>query len=343
MALFSHKEFSQHEQIVFGHDETTGLKAIIAIHSTKLGPALGGCRMWHYSNEGDALTDVLRLARGMTYKAAISNIPFGGGKSVIIGNAKTDKTPELLRAMGRLVESLGGKYITAEDVGMSEEDMDHIAETTSFVTGLKHESGDPSPATAFGVYQGIKASSKFLWGDDSLKDKRISVQGVGHVGSYLCDHLHQEGAKLFITDIDQKQLEHIANKTNATIVAPDEIYNLNVDIYAPCALGATLSDLTIPQLKAKIVAGSANNQLHQEHHAQMLKECGILYAPDYVINAGGIINIAHGKDYNKARAFKQVGEIYNSLLNIYAVAQKNNISPSTAADQIVEEKLAQLG
>ncbi|MDH5475724.1 MAG: leucine dehydrogenase, partial [Cyclobacteriaceae bacterium] len=294
-SLFGQVSTMGHEQVVFCHDESTGLKAIIGIHNTVLGPSLGGTRMWNYGSEAEALTDALRLSRGMTYKAAITGLNIGGGKAVIIGDANTMKTEAFMRRFGRFVESLGGRYITAEDVNMKTRDMEYIAMETRHVTGLPESmggGGDPSPVTAYGTYLGMKAAAKKAYGNDSLENKKVAVQGVGQVGMYLVEYLTKEGAKVYVTDIFEDKLLKIAAKHNATVVGQDEIYDLDVDIYAPCALGATLNDDTIGRLKCKIIAGAANNQLENEQkHGVMLMDKDIIYAPDFLINAGGLINV----------------------------------------------------
>jgi leucine dehydrogenase len=293
--VFGQVSFDNHEQIVFCNDKDTGLKAIIGIHNTVLGPALGGTRMWKYTNEWEALNDVLRLSRGMTYKSAISGLNLGGGKAVIIGDSKVDKTPEMIAKFGQYVNSLSGRYITAEDVGTTTADMDLIRKHTEYVTGISESiggSGNPSPVTAYGVYMGMKAAAKYKFGKDNLEGKKVLVQGIGHVGETLVDYLTAEGAKVVIADINEDRLKEIGNKYGAKIYTGDDLYSADVDIYAPCALGATINDETIGRLKAQVIAGAANNQLANEiKHGQMLKDRGILYAPDFLINAGGIINV----------------------------------------------------
>jgi len=339
MALFGSVHFDNHEQVVFCHDEVSGLKAIIAVHNTNRGPALGGCRMWDYESEDEAVTDVLRLARGMTYKNALANLPYGGGKSVIIGDAKKIKTPAMMRAMGRMVERLSGTYIIAEDVGTNPDDMTEIRRGTPHVKGVKGEGGDPSPATAFGVFSGIVASVRHKLGKDSLAGVRVAVQGLGHVGYDLAQQLRAAGADLVVTDIDTAALDRAAVELGADVVALDAIYDADVDVYAPCALGATVNETTIPRLKAKIVAGSANNQLATEADGDSLAARGILYAPDYVINAGGVIHIYHeGPDYDHDRAFAHVGGIDDVLMEIYALAERDGLATHTAADRLAEQK-----
>jgi leucine dehydrogenase len=337
-----------HEEVVFCHDQDTGLKAIIAIHNTTIGPALGGCRMWNYETEAEALTDVLRLARGMSYKAAIAGLNLGGGKAVIIGNAKTDKTETLFRSFGRFVEGLSGRYITAEDVGTSVKDMEWVRMETKYVTGISRAlggSGDPSPVTALGAFSGLKATVKHQLGKDSLVGLKVGVQGVGHVGYYLCKYLAENGAKLFITDIDTEALKRVVDDFGADVIGLDDIYSADLDIYAPCALGATLNDDTIPQLKCSIVAGAANNQLKDDtKHAQMLKDRGILYAPDYAINSGGLINVANEiEGYNRERAFRQAEGIYDMLMKIYSQADIDGVTTHEAASKVAEQRMREVG
>jgi leucine dehydrogenase len=337
-----------HEEVVFCHDQDTDLKAIIAIHNTTIGPALGGCRMWNYETEAEALTDVLRLARGMSYKAAIAGLNLGGGKAVIIGNAKTDKTETLFRSFGRFVEGLSGRYITAEDVGTSVKDMEWVRMETKYVTGISRAlggSGDPSPVTALGAFSGLKATVKHQLGKDSLVGLKVGVQGVGHVGYYLCKYLAENGAKLFITDIDTEALKRVVDDFGADVIGLDDIYSADLDIYAPCALGATLNDDTIPQLKCSIVAGAANNQLKDDtKHAQMLKDRGILYAPDYAINSGGLINVANEiEGYNRERAFRQAEGIYDMLMKIYSQADIDGVTTHEAASKVAEQRMREVG
>ena len=333
-----------HEQIVFCQDTKTGLKAIIAIHDTTLGPALGGTRMWDYANEEDALHDVLRLSRGMTFKAAISGLKLGGGKAVIIGDAKTEKTEALMRKFGQYVESLGGKYITAEDVGMCTKDMEYVRMETKHVTGIPERmggSGDPSPVTAFGVYMGMKASAKFKWGSDNLNGKTVVVQGVGHVGENLVKHLTEEGANVIINDINKVRLNELAEEFGATIVLGDAIFDLDMDIYAPCALGATVNPETISRLKCEIIAGAANNQLADEKRdGQLCTDKGICYAPDFLINAGGLINVySEINGYDREHAINQTREIYNTTLEILKKADVEYITTHTAALEIAEQRI----
>jgi leucine dehydrogenase len=342
--VFGQVSFDNHEQIVFCNDKDTGLKAIIGIHNTVLGPALGGTRMWKYSNEWEALNDVLRLSRGMTYKSAISGLNLGGGKAVIIGDSKSDKTPEMMIKFGEFINSLSGKYITAEDVGTTTPDMDLIREVTPFVTGISEEkggSGNPSPVTAYGVYMGMKAAAKYKFGTDNLEGKKILVQGIGHVGETLVDYLTKEGALVQITDINEARVQEIGQKYGAKIFTGDDIYGADVDIYAPCALGATINDHTIDRLKAKVIAGAANNQLANEQiHGKMLKDKGILYAPDFLINAGGIINV-YGEivKYDKGEAMRRTENIYNTAMDIFNLADSNGITTYQAALAIAEKRI----
>lgn len=330
-----------HEQVVFCHDKDTGLKAIIAIHNTNLGPALGGTRMWKYDNEEDALHDVLRLSRGMTFKAAISGLNLGGGKAVIIGDSMTEKTELLMRKFGQFVDSLGGKYITAEDVGMTTKDMEHVSKETRYVTGIPKKmggSGDPSPVTAYGVYWGIKAAAKYKWGDDNLSGRKILVQGVGNVGEYLVKNLSKEGADIIINDINEGKLIDVAKKYGANIVLED-IYNLDIDIYAPCALGGTLNPSTIPYLQCDIIAGSANNQLaNEERDSIEIKKRNIIYAPDFLISAGGLINVySEIKKYTHDEVLAKTRNIYSTTLDILHKANSENITTHEASLIIAKE------
>lgn len=344
--VFGQVSFDNHEQIVFCHDKDTGLKAIIGIHNTVLGPALGGTRMWKYNNEWEALNDVLRLSRGMTFKSAVAGLNLGGGKAVIIGDAKTEKTPELMRKFGEFVHSLSGKYITAEDVGMKTEDMDTVREVTPHVTGISESlggSGNPSPVTAFGVYMGMKAAAKFQYGTDKLEGKKVLVQGVGHVGETLVDYLVKEGAVVTIADISEERLNEMRAKFGVSIFSGNDLYSADVDIYAPCALGATLNDDTIHKIKATVIAGGANNQLADENkHGLILKERGILYAPDFLINAGGIINVyAEIEKYDKAEAMRRTENIYNTALEIFTYASAHGITTHEAALKVAQNRIEQ--
>jgi leucine dehydrogenase len=344
--VFGQLSFDNHEQIVFCHDKDTGLKAIIGIHNTVLGPALGGTRMWKYANEWEALNDVLRLSRGMTYKSAISGLNLGGGKAVIIGDAKADKTPELITKFGQYVHSLSGRYITAEDVGTTTPDMDLIRQVTPYVTGISESiggSGNPSPVTAYGVFMGMKAAAKQQFGSENLAGKKVMVQGIGHVGETLVMHLVQEGAQVQITDINEERLQELQAKYGVTIYRGDDLYAADVDIYAPCALGATINDETIYKLKAKVIAGAANNQLANEQvHGKILQERGILYAPDFLINAGGIINV-YGEiaGYGKEEALRRTENIYNTTLEIFSLAEAQQKTTYQAALWLAENRIAE--
>jgi len=345
MGIFEMMEKFGHEQVVFCYDKTSGLKAIIGIHDTTLGPALGGTRMWKYEKEEDAITDVMRLSRGMSYKNAAMGLNLGGGKAVIWGDAKTEKSEELFRAFGKFVQSLGGRYIAAEAVGTTVSDMNYVLMETESVSGRADISGDPSPVTAFGVYRGMKAAAKFAFGTESLKGKVVAVQGLGKVGYHLCEHLHDEGAKLIVTDINQESIDKAVKEFGATAVAPNEIYGVACDIYAPCALGASINDETIPQLKCKVVAGAANNQLKEPRHAQVLKDLGILYAPDYVINGGGVINVAEEfspSGYDRDRAYSRVNTIYDKLMKVFETAKAQDITTAAAADHVAEERIRRI-
>ncbi len=343
--VFERIAAGNHEQVVFCYDRATGLKAIISIHSTVLGPALGGTRMWPYGSEAEALQDVLRLSRGMTYKAAVAGLNLGGGKAVIIGDPKKDKSEALFRRFGRFINNLGGSYITAEDVGTSTRDMEHIARETKHVTGLPESmggGGNPSPVTAFGVYMGMKAAARYAWGDDSLKGRRIAVQGVGHVGENLVRLVREEDAVVLVTDIHADQAKRVADTYGCTVIGPEEVYSADADIYAPCALGATLNTGNIEQLRCRIVAGAANNQLADENvHGRMLMEKGIVYAPDFLINAGGLINVySEFTGYNRDQAIGRTREIYTVTLDILTKAGNEGISTHEAAMHIAEARLA---
>ncbi|HUH28413.1 Glu/Leu/Phe/Val family dehydrogenase [Gelidibacter sp.] len=341
--VFGQISFDNHEQIVFCNDKDTGLKAIIGIHNTVLGPAIGGTRMWNYENEWEALNDVLRLSRGMTFKSAISGLNLGGGKTVIIGDAKTQKTPELMRKFGEFVNSLGGKYITAEDVGMTTQDMDTVREVTPHVVGVsetKGGSGNPALNTAYGVFMGMKAAAKFKYGSDVLEGKSVVVQGVGNVGEALIKHLLKEGALVTVSDINQERLENVVNTYDVSFYEGDDVYSQEMDIYAPCALGATINDATINKIKAQIIAVSANNQLAEERHGLILQEKGIVYAPDFLINAGGLINVyAEIEPCDKQETIRRTENIYNTTLEILKRAEENGVTPNVAALKIANERI----
>jgi leucine dehydrogenase len=344
MNILTEIDRNDHEQVVICSDKRTNLQAIIAIHNTTLGPALGGTRMWMYPSDKEALIDALRLSRGMTYKAAVAGLNLGGGKAVIIADPNKDKSEALFRTYGRFVQGLGGRYITAEDVGTSVQDMEWVRIETKYVTGIDRAlggSGDPSPVTAFGVYHGMKACLKEKTGSDSVRGKTVAVQGAGHVASYLCDYLAKEGAKLFITDIYEDKAKALAAKTKGKYVAPEKIYDCDADVFCPCALGAILNDKTIPRLKAMIVAGGANNQLaEEEKHGRMLIKRDILYAPDYAINAGGLISVANELEgFPHERALKQAEGIYGTIQRIVAIAKKEKIPTYEASNRLAEQRI----
>ena len=331
---------TDHEIVLIGRDAASGYHGIIAIHSTALGPAVGGTRFWTYASEEEALTDALRLSQGMTYKNALAGLPLGGGKSIIINNHKPSNREALLRAHGRFVDTLNGRYITAEDVGTSPADMEIVRLETKHVAGLLGGSGDPSPYTARGVFRAIQASTRFLWKTDDLSGVTVAIQGCGHVGYNLAKLLHQAGAKLIVTDVDDQRTARVVNAFAADTVAIDDIFSVRADVFAPCALGGVLNDRTIPELKVKIVAGAANNQLLEERHGAMLRERNILYAPDYVANAGGVLNgctelLGWQTDY----ALRKVDEIYDTTLRIFQSAQAQGLTTNEAADMLAEERL----
>ncbi|MCY0900364.1 MAG: leucine dehydrogenase [Firmicutes bacterium] len=346
MNIFEQMAKYGHEELVFWYDQTTGLKAIVAIHNTTLGPALGGCRMWPYASEEDAITDALRLSRGMTYKNAAMGLDLGGGKSVIWADSRVDKNEALLRAFGRLIESLQGRYLTAEDVGMTAADMAVVARETRFVGGLQETSGDPSPATALGVMEGMKAAAEWVWGSADLKGRHVAIQGMGHVGFLLAQYLHEEGANLTVTDIHPEDCREAAERLGARWVEPDAIYAVDADIFAPCALGAVLNDETIPKLKVRIVAGSANNQLKEPRHGLELMKRHIVYVPDYVINGGGVINVADELGpggYHRERAYQRVRLIGRQVAEILQRSKSEHFTTEEAADHLAEHRLHVLG
>lgn len=334
-----------HEQLVFCNDNETGLKAIIGVHNTVLGPALGGTRIWAYTNEMEALNDVMRLSRGMTYKNSLAGLNLGGGKAVIIGDSRQIKSEALMRRFGKFVNSLGGKYITAEDVGINPADMVYVNMETEHVVGLPGKSGDPSPVTAKGVYVGMKACAKAQFGTDSLAGKKIAVQGVGHVGEYLVSFLAKEKAEIYITDVYEPTLKRVASEYGAKVVGLDEIYDLDVDIYAPCALGATINDETLNRLKCSIIAGSANNQLKDEgRHGKMVMEKGIIYAPDYAINAGGVINVySEFKGLSPEWSLQNAENIYTTIEEIVNRSNSENIPTYLIANKMAEERIESVG
>jgi leucine dehydrogenase len=351
MEIFDAMAGMGHERVLVCSNPEVGLKAIIAVHSTVLGPGLGGVRMYPYKSMDDAVTDVLRLSQGMTYKAATAGLTLGGGKAVIVGNPKTDKSEALFRAFGRYVDSLGGVYITAEDVGTDMEDMEIILTETRWVTGVAPAhggSGDPSPVTAYGVLQGIMAAARLKFGDDgdsNIEGRSVAIQGLGSVGMHLASYLRDEGAKLFGCDIDPEATAEAAERYGVEIVPIDEIYDVDCDVFAPCALGAILNDDTIPRLRCKVVAGGANNQLHDaERHGRELTERGILYAPDFVINAGGLINVYNELtgSYNQERALRMTRSIYLNLMRVFEIAEAHGIPTAEAGDRVAEERIAKI-
>ncbi|MDZ4676189.1 MAG: Glu/Leu/Phe/Val dehydrogenase [Oligoflexia bacterium] len=341
------EEHGGHEQVVLCTNKDAGLKAIIAIHNTTLGPALGGTRMWTYKSDEDALIDVLRLSKGMTYKAAAAGLNLGGGKAVIIGDPKKDKSEALFRAFGRFIEGLNGRYFTAEDVGTDVNDMEFINMETQYVTGIDighGGSGDPSPFTAHGTLMGIKACIKEKMNTDSLKGLKVAVQGVGSVGKHLVELLHKEKAQIVITDTDKERVQAISSQYGCDAVSPEDIYSQNVDIFSPCALGAVINDDTINLLKCSIVAGGANNQLKDARHGDILKDKNILYAPDYVINAGGLMNVyLELEGYSHERALNMTRGIYYNLRKVFAIAKNENIPTYKAADRMAEERINKIG
>lgn len=344
MDAFKEMATYAHEQLVLCHEPSCGYFGIIAIHDTTLGPALGGTRFWNYASTDEAITDALRLARGMSYKSAVAGLNLGGGKSVIVGDNRRMDREAVFRAHGRFVESLKGRYITAEDVGTSPADMEYVRMETESVAGLHGRSGDPSPVTAYGVYVGMKATARERWGSDSLEGKKILVQGCGHVAYSLCEHLHAEGARLVVTDIDREKVAQVVKATGAETVAPDRIYDVPADIYSPNALGATVNDDTLQRLKVEIIAGGANNQLAEERHGVELERRGMLYAPDYVINGGGVINV-YGElmGWDPDRAKRKAAQIYDTLLSIYATAKTQQIPSYRAADHVAEARIRGVG
>lgn len=348
MPVFSHAESFNHEQVVFCRKDEVGLKAIIAIHDTTLGPALGGCRFYDYASEADALRDVLRLSRGMTYKASCAGLNLGGGKAVIIGNPRTDKSEGLLRAFGQFVDSLGGRYITAEDSGTAVADMDLIRQESNHVCGVSKfagGSGDPSPVTAWGVFHGVRAAVDEVYGSPDLEGRRVAVQGVGNVGMHLVRYLHEVGAHTVVTDVDDERLQQCADEFGSEVVGLDAIYDADVDVFAPCAMGAILNSNTIPRLKAKVVAGGANNQLDEiQAHGKMLQDRGILYAPDYVINAGGLINVyAEIKHMPREKALRDAESIFHTLKRIFRLAKERGITEAQASNLVAEDRIKTIG
>jgi leucine dehydrogenase len=329
-----------YERVVLGSDEAAGYQGIVVVHSTALGPAIGGTRYWSYKTEDDAMTDALRLARGMTYKNALAGLPFGGGKSIIIRDGNAVDREQLFRAHGRMVNSLAGKYFTAEDVGTSPADMEYVLQETTYVGGLQGRSGDPSPHTARGVFRAMQATAKHKWGNDDLAGKTVAIQGCGHVGYFLAGELARVGANLIVTDVDAAKVKRVVEDYGASTVAPEEIYSAAADILAPCALGGVLNDQTIPQLKATLVVGGANNQLLEPRHGDLLEERGILYAPDYAANAGGVINggCREMLQWGVPETLAKIDAIYETLLKIFALAEQEKIPTYQAADRLAEER-----
>jgi leucine dehydrogenase len=345
--IFSQLEAFGHKKVVYCSDPDTGLKAIIAIHDTTLGPALGGTRMWAYKSEGDALQDVLRLSKSMTYKSAIAGLNLGGGSAVIIGDSHKDKSEALLRKFGRFIKNLNGEFITAEDVGTNTRDMEYIRMETQHVTGVPESiggSGDPAPIAAKGVYMGIKAAVKELYGNDNITGRSVIVQGIGHVGENLVRLLRDENAKVYVSDINDERTRQVSKKYGAEAVSNNSIFDLSADIYAPCALGATINSQTIEKLKCGIIAGSANNQLQDEAlHGQMLLDKGILFAPDYVINAGGIINCySELMGFSKKRTLQLTENIYEATRNVLRLSKAEKISTIDAANKIAEKRISDI-
>ncbi len=350
--IFKEMEKGGFEQIIFNYDKTTGLKAIIAIHDTTLGPALGGCRMWPYETEDEALLDAMRLATGMTYKCAVSDSNFGGGKSVIIGDPNKDKSEALFRAFGRFVQTLGGRYYTGTDLGTTGKDFVYASRESDYLVGLPEEfggSGNTALPTAYGVYKGIKAAAKAAFGCASLKGRKVAVQGVGKVGQALVDYLKEEDVQVVICDISEDNINKVKEKyPDVEVVDPEKIYDVECDIFSPCARGGIINDDTIPRLKCKIIAGSANNQLLEPKHGEMLHERGILYAPDYVINAGGLIQVADELEFKDAgkrseRVLMKTEAIYDILLKIFTRSKEENIPTSRVADRLAEERIEVIG
>ncbi|HLB55329.1 MAG TPA: Glu/Leu/Phe/Val dehydrogenase dimerization domain-containing protein [Gemmatimonadales bacterium] len=344
MDLLNEMAVNGHEQVVFGQDAAAGYRAIVAIHSTRLGPALGGTRFWPYATTDEALTDVLRLSRAMTYKAAVLGLGLGGGKAVIIGdNRRADREP-LFRAHGRFIQSLGGRYITAEDIGTTPADMAFVRCETAHVAGLADRSGDPSPVTGFGVYMGMKAAAKRRWGSDRLAGRTVLVQGAGKVAVALCRHLHEEGARLVVTDIAADKVRRVVEEFAAEPVAPEAIYDQPGDVYAPCALGATINDDTLGRLRVGIIAGGANNQLAQDRHGAELEARGMLYAPDFVINGGGLVSVyGELKGWPESEAHRKAAEIYDTILRVFDLAEREGIPSFRAAERLAEAQLQSRG
>ncbi|TBR08834.1 MAG: Glu/Leu/Phe/Val dehydrogenase, partial [Lysobacter sp.] len=345
--IFETLDTTGHEQVVFCHNKDAGLKAIIAIHNTVLGPALGGLRMWPYENEAAALNDVLRLSRGMTYKNAVAGLNIGGGKAVIIGDPSSDKSEALFRAFGKFVDSLGGRYITAEDVGIDVNDMEYVYRETEYVTGVHQVhggSGDPSPFTAYGTLQGLMATLNRKYGNEEVGNYSYAVQGLGHVGMEFVKLLRERGARVIVTDINKNHITRAVDEFGAEAVSPEAIYDVDCDVYSPCALGGTVNEQTLPRLKAKIICGAANNQLANNAIGDEVQKRGILYAPDYAVNAGGVMNVSLEIDgYNRERAMRMMRTIYHNLSRIYEISDRDAIPTYLAADRLAEERIAAIG
>jgi leucine dehydrogenase len=344
MSIFTEMADLGHEQLVFCRDDEAGLRAIIGVHSTALGPALGGCRLYNYANEADAIRDVLRLSRGMTYKAAVAGLDLGGGKAVIIGDPTSVKSEQLFRAFGRFVESLNGRYITAEDMNTTVEDMNWIGRETRHVTGASQAtggSGDPSPVTAFGVFQGIRACLEVVYGSPDVMGKTVAIQGTGSVGYHLAKFLHEGGAKLIYSDISERRLEKVVGEFGGTVVDGDSYYGVECDVLAPCAIGGVINAATIPQIRAAIIAGAANNQLDDERRdSALLEKKGIVYAPDYVINAGGLINVAAElKGLPAEKAMADAAGIFDTVKRIVNLSRQRGISSTAASNAVAEERI----
>ncbi|MFC3094999.1 Glu/Leu/Phe/Val dehydrogenase [Alteromonas sediminis] len=348
MALFEHPEFDNHEHVSFYHDKDAGLKAIIAVHNTNLGPALGGCRMWPYANSEEALTDVLRLSKGMTYKAAMAEVPLGGGKSVIIGNPRADKSMNMMKAMGRFVDTFGGAYYTAEDSGISVQDLQYMAEESQYIAGTQAKyhvrgevaDGNPAPSTAYGTFVGLKAAVESKLKSD-LQGVRVAIQGVGHVGLRLARHLHEAGAELVVSDIFPENVEQAEKQFNAKVVSPDQILSADVDVVAPCAMGAIINEKTLAEMKARVIAGAANNQLSEERIGKLCQQAGILYAPDYVLNAGGIIDIHHQRMESSDDALRShIEKIGDTLTAIFNRSDREQQATNIVANNMAEERFS---
>jgi len=338
----SEKSVAGYERVLFGEDPAAGYRGIIAVHSTARGPAAGGTRFWNYRTQEEALEDVLRLSRGMTYKSALAELPLGGGKSVIIGDNKTADREKLFRAHGRFVDSLQGQYTTAEDVGTSPADMEYVLKETTYVAGLNGRSGDPSPRTARGVFRAMQAAAKHRWSSDAIGGKTVAIQGCGSVGFHLAEEVHKAGASLVVTDVDREKVERVVSAFGAAAISPEKIYSVRADIFAPCALGGILNDQTVPRLETEIVCGAANNQLLEPRHGDLLEQRGILYAPDYAANAGGIISGCYiellGRDLQST--LKKIDAIYDTMLAIFELARREGIPSYQAADRLAEQRSA---